>query len=169
MSDVFRRVRVVAQSDIDELGHVNNVRWLAFVGELAAAHAALHGGSLSQLRAQGALWIVRRHELDYHRPALPGEEIIEETWVEKMSGAKSERHSRFTRASDGALLVEGITIWAYVDAKTLRPTRIPAPLRARFAARNASWRAGSAPPPPPSARGWPPPQTACAGSGSARS
>jgi acyl-CoA thioester hydrolase len=138
MSDVFRRVRVVAPEDIDELGHVNNVRWLGFVGELAAAHVALHGGSLSALREQGALWIVRRHEIDYHRPALPGEEIVEETWVAKVSGAKSERHSRFTRASDGALLVEAVTIWAYVDAKTLRPTRIPAALRARFAVPNAS-------------------------------
>jgi len=129
---VFRRTRVVAPGDIDELGHVNNVRWLQFVGELAAGHVALHGGDLASLRAQGALWIVRRHELDYLRPALPGEEIVEETWVENVSGAKSERRSRFTRASDGALLVEATTIWAYVDAKTGRPTRIPEALRARF-------------------------------------
>ena len=130
---VFRRTRSVAPADIDELGHVNNVRWLQFVAELAAAHAALHGGDLASLRARGALWIVRRHELDYRRPALPGEEIVEETWVEKMTGAKSERHSRFTRASDGTLLVYAVTTWAYVDAKTLRPTRIPESLRARFA------------------------------------
>ncbi len=134
-AEVFRRTRVIAPGDIDELGHVNNVRWLQFVAELATAHASLHGGDLASLRAQGALWIVRRHELDYHRPALPGEEIVEETWVEKMSGAKSERHSRFTRAADGALLVSAVTIWAYVDAKTLRPTRIPEALRARFASR----------------------------------
>ena len=133
--EIFRRTRVIASADIDELGHVNNVRWLQFVAELAAAHATLHGGDLASLRAQGALWIVRRHELDYHRPALPGEEIVEETWVEKMTGAKSERHSRFTRASDGTLLVSAVTTWAYVDAKTLRPTRIPESLRARFAAR----------------------------------
>jgi acyl-CoA thioester hydrolase len=132
--EVFRRTRVVTTRDIDELGHVNNVRWLQFVAELATAHAALHGGDLASLRERGALWIVRRHELDYHRPALPGEEIVEETWVEKMTGAKSERHSRFTRAADGALLVSAVTIWAYVDAKTLRPTRIPEALRARFTA-----------------------------------
>lgn len=135
--EVFRRTRVVAPRDIDELGHVNNVRWVQFVAELASAHVALYGGDLASLRAQGALWIVRRHELDYHRPALPGEEIVEETWVEKLTGAKSERRSRFTRASDGALLVSAVTIWAYIDAKTLRPTRIPEALRARFAARNA--------------------------------
>ena len=130
--EVFRRTRVIEARDIDELGHVNNVRWLAFVAELAGAHAAMRGSDLAALREQGALWIVRRHELDYHRPALPGEQIVEETWVEKMSGAKSERHSRFTRASDGALLVSAVTIWAYVDAKTLRPTRIPESMRARY-------------------------------------
>lgn len=133
--EVFRRTRVIAPSDIDELGHVNNVRWLAFVAELAGAHAGGRGSGLSQLRAQGALWIVRRHEIDYHRPALPGEEIVEETWVERMTGAKSERRSRFTRASDGAPLCDALTVWAYVDAATLRPKRIPAELRARFEAR----------------------------------
>jgi acyl-CoA thioester hydrolase len=136
--EAFRRARVIAPEDIDELGHVNNVRWVQFVAELAGAHVALHGADLASLRAQGALWIVRRHEIDYHRPALPGEEIVEETWVEKMTGAKSERHSRFTRASDGALLVSAVTIWAYVDAKTLRPTRIPEALRARYAALSAA-------------------------------
>ena len=131
--EIFRRPRTIAPEDIDELGHVNNVRWLQFVAELATAHARVHGGDLAALRAQGALWIVRRHEIDYHKPALPGEQIVEETWVEVMTGAKSERHSRFTRASDGTLLVHAVTTWAYVDAKTLRPTRIPEALRARFA------------------------------------
>ena len=132
--EVFRRTRVIAPEDIDELGHVNNVRWLAFVAELAGAHASGRGSGLAALRAQGALWIVRRHEIDYHRPALPGEEIVEETWVERMTGAKSERRSRFTRASDGAPLCDALTIWAYVDATTLRPKRIPPELRARFSA-----------------------------------
>ena len=132
--EIFRRTRVIARDDIDELGHVNNVRWLAFVAALAGAHASGRGSGLAELRAQGALWIVRRHEIDYHRPALPGEEIVEETWVERMTGAKSERRSRFTRASDGAPLCDALTTWAYVDSATLRPKRIPPELRARFAA-----------------------------------
>jgi acyl-CoA thioester hydrolase len=132
-SGVYRRIRVIRPDDVDELGHVNNVRWVQFVAELAVAHASLHGSDLDTMRQQGALWIVRRHELDYRRPALPGQEIVEETWVHAMSGAKSDRRSRFTRASDGTLLVEAVSIWAYVDAKTLRPARIPEALRARFA------------------------------------
>jgi acyl-CoA thioester hydrolase len=130
---VFRRTRKVVARDIDLLGHVNNVRWVQFVCELAEAHVAGYGADIQSLRERGVLWIVRRHEIDYHRSALPGDELVEETWVERMTGARSERHSRFTRASDGELLVSAVTIWAYVDAETQRPRRIPAELRDRFA------------------------------------
>ena len=129
---IFRRTRIIEAGDCDELGHVNNVRWLGFVGELAGAHASRRGSDNDSLRELGALWIVRRHEIDYHRSALPGEEIVEETWVEAMSGARSVRHSRFTRADGGDLLVSAVTTWAYVDAKTQRPRRIPAEMIAVF-------------------------------------
>ena len=129
---VFRRTRQVVADDCDELGHVNNVRWLAFVGELAGAHASRRGSDNDALRAQGAVWIVRRHEIDYHRSALPGEEIVEETWVEAMSGARSVRHSRFSRPQGGEVLVSAVTTWAFVDAKTQRPRRIPKEMIAAF-------------------------------------
>ena len=131
---IFRRTRVVHADDCDELGHVNNVRWVAFVAELAGAHAMRRGSDNESVREQGAIWIVRRHEIDYHRSALPGEEIVEETWVEAMSGARSIRHSRFSRPADQALLVSAVTTWAYVDAQTQRPRRIPAEMIARFRA-----------------------------------
>ena len=129
---IFKRTRAVVADDCDELGHVNNVRWLAFVGELAGAHAVRRGSDNDTLREQGSIWIVRRHEIDYHRSALPRETIVEETWVEEMSGARSVRHSRFTREADGALLVSAVTTWAFVDAVTQRPRRIPAEMIERF-------------------------------------
>ena len=58
---VFRRTRVVAPGDIDELGHVNNVRWVAFVGELAAAHAGQRGSDNETLREKGAIWTNRKY------------------------------------------------------------------------------------------------------------
>ena len=80
------------------------------------------------MHEQGALWIVRRHELDSHANTASGDEIAEETWVESMRGARSIRNSRFTRPGDGARLVTARTQWAFVDAATLRPRRIPAEL-----------------------------------------
>ncbi|MCP4004922.1 MAG: acyl-CoA thioesterase [bacterium] len=129
----FQRRRVVKPEDIDMLGHVNNAVWVGFIAELAHAHASSLGFSMRKLREYGAIWIIRRHEIDYHQSALPDEELIEETWVESMKGARSQRNARFTRASDGELLVESKTTWAFVDSETLRPKRIHKDVLAAFA------------------------------------
>ena len=122
---LFRRTRIVEPGDIDFLGHVNNVVWLRYVVELAEAHARSLEAGAGILRRAGGQWIVRRHELDYHDNAGSSEEIIEETWVESMRGARSVRRARFRRERDGAELVSATTQWAFVDARTRRPKRIP--------------------------------------------
>lgn len=130
---MFRRTRTIEARHIDELGHVNNVVWVRFVVELAGAHSAAVGLDLATLRERiGGLWIVHRHEVDYHRPARLGEEILEETWISEMRGALSQRHARFRRREDGALLVTATTRWAFVDAVRLRPRRIPPQVRDAF-------------------------------------
>lgn len=133
MSDpnVYERTRVVRAEDLDHLGHVNNVVWLRFVVELAEAHARASGSSEIVREARG-VWIVRRHELDYHGNARLGDELTEQTWLESMKGARSVRAARFTSA--GAVLVEAHTQWAFVDAGSFRPRRIPRALVDAFAA-----------------------------------
>jgi acyl-CoA thioester hydrolase len=128
---IFRRERTVAPRDVDLLGHVNNVVWVRFVVELAAAHADALGVGFEAMRARGGIWIVRRHELTYHANVPLGAKIRESTWVSSLRGALSLRHARFESA-EGVLLVEASTEWAYVDAKTLRPRRMPAEVRERF-------------------------------------
>ena len=78
---VFRRTRTVSDADIDAFGHVNNLVWIRFVVELADAHSRAAGLDPSAYRKIGGFWIVRRHEIDYHAPALPDERIVEETWI----------------------------------------------------------------------------------------
>jgi acyl-CoA thioester hydrolase len=139
---VFRRTRVVRQEDADALGHVNNVAWVRFVVELADAHSRAVGLGRSTYGKLGGLWIVRRHEIEYARAALPGEEIVEETWLERMKGARSIRRSLFTRAEDGATLVEATTHWAWVDSRTQRPKRIDPEVLDRFRASGAAGEPG---------------------------
>jgi acyl-CoA thioester hydrolase len=128
---IFRRGRTVAPRDVDLLGHVNNVVWVRFVVELAAAHADALGAGFEATRALGGIWIVRRHEVTYHANVALGAKIRESTWISSLRGALSRRHARF-ESEAGALLVEAETEWAYVDATTLRPRRVPAEVRARF-------------------------------------
>ena len=65
------------------------------------------------------------------RPEIGGATVRESTWISSLRGALSLRHARF-ESEAGALLVEASTEWAYVDAATLRPRRVPAQLRERF-------------------------------------
>ena len=129
---VFRRIRTIRDTDIDELGHVNNVVWVRFVVEMATGHSEAVGLDAAAYRAIGAWWIVYRHEIDYRAPAFPGDRIIEETWVSEMRGARSIRHVRFRRETDDALLLEATTTWVFVDARTHKPKRIAPEVRAAF-------------------------------------
>ncbi len=123
-SAVFKRTRTIEDEHVDQLGHVNNVVWINLAIDLAVAHAGSVGMDFEATKKLGGIWIVRRHEIDYHQPALPGEEVLEETWISSLRGARSVRNARFTRVKDGARLVSAVTQWAYVDARTQRPRRI---------------------------------------------
>ncbi len=131
-SAVFKRTRTIEDEHVDQLGHVNNVVWINLAIELAVAHASSVGMDFETTRKLGGIWIVRRHEIDYHQPALPGEEVLEETWISSMRGARSVRNVRFTRVKDGARLVSAVTQWAYVDIRTQRPRRIDPEILAAF-------------------------------------
>ena len=122
---VFRHKRVVCEQDTDFLGHVNNVVWVRFVVRIAERHAESLGFDWETVRSLGGMWIVRRHELDYRRSATPGQELIEETWVREMRGARSVRRARFLLGEDGSELVSATTQWAFCDPETQRPKRIP--------------------------------------------
>jgi len=128
---IFRRDRMVAPRDIDLLGHVNNLVWVRYVVELAAAHADALGVGFEATRTLGGIWIVRRHDVLYHGNVPVGSTIRESTWISSLRGALSVRHARF-ESEAGALLVEANTEWAYVDGTTLKPRRVPAELRQRF-------------------------------------
>jgi acyl-CoA thioester hydrolase len=128
---IFRRTRTVAPRDIDLLGHVNNLVWVRYVVELAAAHADALGVGFEATRALGGIWIVRRHDVLYRANVTAGAKIHEATWISSLRGALSLRHARF-ESDAGARLVEATTEWAYVDATTLRPRRVPPELRKRF-------------------------------------
>jgi acyl-CoA thioester hydrolase len=129
---VFRQHRTVPTRDTDELAHVNNVVWVRYVVDLAFAHSGALGLDLDTYRKLGGFWIVRRHQIDYHDSAAAGDEIIGETWVSEMRGARSVRHACFFSGDGQRRLVSATTLWAFVDAKTLRPRRVPQGVAERF-------------------------------------
>jgi acyl-CoA thioester hydrolase len=69
-------------------------------------------------------WVVRRHEVEYLRPGLPGDELVARTWVGEPSGASWERFTEVVRPTDGRVLVTARTVWVLLDAVTGRPRRV---------------------------------------------
>jgi acyl-CoA thioester hydrolase len=117
----FEHRLTVKSSDIDELGHVNNVVYVRYVQEVAAAHW-LNTAS-SELQDRYA-WVVLRHEIDYRNPAFLNEEIIGQTWVGEYHGARFDRFVKLISAKTDKILAEAKTSWCMLDVKTMRPTRI---------------------------------------------
>jgi len=126
----FERRSTVDDADIDELGHVNNVVYVRWIQEVAAAHWR---AAATPAQQDALVWVAVRHEVDYDAPAFPGEQVVARTWVEAWTGATSDRRTEIVRAEDGKILARGRTIWCALDARTRRPCRVGADVRSRFA------------------------------------
>lgn len=103
----------------DQLQHVNNVVYLQWVQEIAAAHWKV----LSANTVLDLVWVVRRHELDYLKPALKGDALTAYTWVGESKGALSVRHVHILNQKQ-ELVLRAQTTWCPLDKKNFRPMRI---------------------------------------------
>ena len=110
----------VTSADIDDLGHVNNVVYLRWVQEVAAAHWEY--AAPSALKSKYA-WVVLRHEIDYKNQAFLNDEITGLTWVGTHNGPKFDRFVKIQ--SEKKVFAEAKTTWCLLDARSLRPVRIP--------------------------------------------
>ena len=128
-SKAFEYPLSITPTDIDLLGHVNNVVYVRWIQDIAVAHWR----AAAPLQDQDAfLWIVLRHEIDYKQPALPGDELYGRTWVGSASRLKFERHTEIRRVTDDGLLVKARTLWCPVSRHTGRPTAVRPEVRALF-------------------------------------
>src|SRR5260370_21803051 len=84
----------VAPGDIDELGHAGNLVYLRWVLEAALAHSTSLGLDQAAYLKMGQVWVVRRHEIVYLRPAFAGDALRVETRATTMGAASSEPPTR---------------------------------------------------------------------------
>ncbi len=120
-----------ADDDIDELDHVSNLVYVRWVLEVARAHSDARGWDHAAYRRLGAIWVVRRHEVDYLQPARRDERVRVTTWVEPWKRVSCVRCTEIV-GDDGRMLARASTTWAFVDLATRRPTAIPDALQQAF-------------------------------------
>jgi acyl-CoA thioester hydrolase len=61
-----------------------------------------------------------------------GDTVVGYTWVGAYEGASIIRYVQLYRSSNEELLAEATTTWCLLDAKSLRPRRIPEDVAATF-------------------------------------
>jgi acyl-CoA thioester hydrolase len=119
--NAFNHSVTVEPDDIDDLEHVNNVVYLRWVQEVAAAHWV---NVASEEMKQKYSWVVLRHEIDYRNPAFLGDKLIVRTWVSSCEGVRSVRNVKFYQSGGGELVAETKTTWCLLDSQTMKPRRI---------------------------------------------
>jgi acyl-CoA thioester hydrolase len=126
---VFERAFTAKAEHIDELGHVNNAVWIQWIQEIAVAHWR---AVARQEHDDAYYWVVVRHEVDYLRAAVEGDELTARTWVgDAPQGARFDRFVEFT-GLDGKVRVRARTQWAIIDKAAQRPVRVPPEVIAPF-------------------------------------
>lgn len=129
MNSIFTYAITVTPDDIDEMNHVNNVVYLRWVQDAAAAHWDTRAPL--GLKTKYA-WVVLRHEINYKNPAKLGDPVEAETWVSSCEGVRSVRHVKLSHAETGVLFAEAVTTWCLLDAVTKRPRRIDTDITSIF-------------------------------------
>ncbi|MBL7872667.1 MAG: acyl-CoA thioesterase [Cyclobacteriaceae bacterium] len=111
----------VNDNDIDAMNHVNNVVYIRWVQEVAAAH---WDAVASEEIKRKFLWVVLRHEVDYLTPAFIGDTLKATTWVDETKGPRSNRFVQITHPKSGKIIAEAKTVWCMLDGATLLPKRV---------------------------------------------
>lgn len=122
----------VREEELDLQGRVNNVVFVQWLNDAAIHHSFAVGLDLHAYMRLGAMWVVRRHEVDYDGPARLGDELEFHTWLDFCRAASAHRQHLIRRVADGAVIARATNHWAWVGAADGRPKRIPAEVERAF-------------------------------------
>jgi len=125
MPAIYEHELIVAKSDIDGLGHANNIAYVAWMQSAAVAHSTAQGWTGDMHVQLGAGWVVRSHQIRYLLPAVEEDQVIVRTWVAGLKRVSCLRRYEIIRRRDQTPLASAATEWAFVDFKTGMPKRIP--------------------------------------------
>jgi acyl-CoA thioester hydrolase len=115
------------------VGHVSNIEYVRWIDRVAELHADSIGYTRDAMLAEGYMWFVGRHEIDYLAECFSGDELLLLTWVRSFSRVKSWRDVRIIRPADGVIVCQAVTLWVLVDLESRRPKRITPEMAERFA------------------------------------
>jgi acyl-CoA thioester hydrolase len=120
---IYQTEIIVSQEDLDGLNHVNNIRYVEWVQEIAIAHWQKNvTPEIDQLY----FWVLLKHCIEYKSEALLNDVIVLKTYIQKSEGVKSKRIVEITNKETQKLIAKSETTWCLINSDTKRPARITA-------------------------------------------
>lgn len=122
MIEKFSKEIVVQQNDIDELNHVNNVRYVQWIQEISKDHwfSLIKNKITTQY-----IWVVANHFIEYKSSALLNDHLSIETYIKDFEGPFSHRVVEIRNAKTNRIIVKSLTKWCLIDLKTKKPLIVP--------------------------------------------
>ncbi len=125
----YQVIRRVEWRDLDSLRHVNNAIYLTYMEDAAMQAVASFGWPVYRMRELDQGPVATETRIQYLGTADLDDELVVSTYLSNVRRASGTRHYTVTRTSDGQLLAQAYTRWAWVDLVTGRPCPIPREVR----------------------------------------
>ena len=122
----------VRYHEMDALGHVNNAVYQHYLEQAAIEHSEHLGFNHQKYQELGGVFVMRRVELDYLRPAIAGDTLEVTTWLQQLRGPRAIRRYEIRKQGEDQLLVTAEVLWVWVDTQAMRPRAIPRQLLDAF-------------------------------------
>ena len=119
MLQIFTKEITVQKTDLDQLNHVNNVRYVQWVQDIAEAHWLKNASSII---LEKYYWVLVKHTIDYKGQAFHNDKILIKTFVVAAEGVTSIR--KVEMYNNEKLIISSETKWCLIDAKSNRPYRV---------------------------------------------
>ena len=124
----FTKEHTIKVYEVTCFGDLKLLGLFNLLQEVASEHADSLGIGYKACCEAGVAWVAASYRVDIKRLPKIEEKIIIETWIADCLMVTSQRCYRI-KDMQGNTLIEGLTNWALIDTKTLRPVAISKSLK----------------------------------------
>jgi acyl-CoA thioester hydrolase len=118
---IFENTLTVTHEDLDTLNHVNNVRYVQWVQDVAEQHWSIR---VTPQILETYFWVMLNHHIHYKGQAVLNDVLLLKTYVLKSEGVTSTRIVEIYHKNSGKLITTSETNWCFMSKATNRPTKI---------------------------------------------
>ncbi len=118
-------ISVGAESLSSTIDHVSNIEYVRWIDRIAEIHGTSCGYSREQLLAEGTMWFVARHEVDYLAEVFVGDNLAAATWFSLVGRTTLVRETAIWNRTTEVVVCRASSRWVFVGLDNRKAIRIP--------------------------------------------